>query len=90
MRKRKAAARRKAIRPPNDTRLIKECVIYAPSIAAFHDGFKVDSDGNSCHAEALGERHTTRTRQALTKHGHAGYDAGRAVFEGARCACRVR
>jgi hypothetical protein len=67
MRKRKAAARRKATRPPNDTRLINECVIYAQSIAAFHDGFKVDSDGNSCHAEALGKRHSNRARQALTK-----------------------
>jgi hypothetical protein len=59
--------RRKAMRAPNDTRLIKECVIYAQSIAAFHDGFKVDSDGNNCHAAALGERHTNRARQALTK-----------------------
>jgi hypothetical protein len=67
MRKHKAAPRRKATKLPNDKRLINECVIYAQSIAAFHDGFKVDSDGDNCHAAALGERHRKRAWQALTK-----------------------
>ena len=65
--KAKTASRRKATKPPNDTRLINECVIYAQSVAAFRDGFKADPAGDSCHAAALGDRHTNRAQQLLTK-----------------------
>jgi hypothetical protein len=54
-------------KPAKDTALIRECVIYAQSIAAFHDGFDADPDGNNCHATALGDRYENRAWQALTK-----------------------
>jgi hypothetical protein len=58
------ASRQKAI---SDARLIKECVIYAQEIAAFHAGFTADPDGSSKHAAGLGDRHERRAQQALAK-----------------------
>jgi hypothetical protein len=42
-------------------------VIYAQSIAAFHNGFKADSDGNSKHAAPLGAIQNNRAWLALTR-----------------------
>jgi hypothetical protein len=65
--KAKAAPRRKATKPPNDTPLIKECVVYAQSVAAAVAGFEADPDGNNKHAAQLSDRHNNRASQALTK-----------------------
>jgi hypothetical protein len=65
----KAKTRRKTSRSkkPSDTALIRECVIYAQSVAAFHTGFKADPDGSSVHAESIGNKFDHRAWQALTK-----------------------
>jgi hypothetical protein len=63
----KATSRRKATKTENDTALIRECVIYAQSIAAHRAGFRADPDPDCCHAEALGNPHFSRAHQALTK-----------------------
>lgn len=66
-RKSKKRAKAAAKRAPSDKALIRECVIYAQSTAAFQKGFKADPDGNSTQAAALGDRHSNRAWQALTK-----------------------
>jgi hypothetical protein len=50
--------------------LIRECVVFAQSIAAYEAGFKADPDGNNAHAAALGNHHLARARQALVKLSH--------------------
>jgi hypothetical protein len=66
-RRAKASSRRKATKPPNDTALIRECVIYAQSVAAHRGGFPADTGGDMTHAAALGARHLARAQQALTR-----------------------
>jgi hypothetical protein len=65
----KAKTKRKTSqsKKPSDTALIRECVIYAQSVAAVHKGFTADPDGSSVHAAALGDRYNNRAWQALTK-----------------------
>jgi hypothetical protein len=50
-----------------DTALIRECVIFAQSVAAWHAGFDADPDGDNVHAESLGDHHDDRAKQALKK-----------------------
>jgi hypothetical protein len=58
----------KAVRAKRaNTALIRECVIYAQSIAAHDAGFNVDPDGNMIHAAPLGDYHIDRAHQALVK-----------------------
>ena len=65
--KTKAAPRLKATKAPNDMAVIRECVIYAQSIAAKNSDFKADSDLDNKNAVALGTRHSAQARRALTK-----------------------
>jgi hypothetical protein len=51
----------------SDTALVRECVIYAQHIAAYHNGFKADPDGNNATAAPLGSRHETWAYAALAK-----------------------
>lgn len=60
-------AKTMAPRKLNDTPLIRECVVYAQSIAAFQNGFKADPDGNVKYAEPLCSRHSVRAMHAVTK-----------------------
>lgn len=66
-----AKATRKATPRPlkitSDRALINECVIYAQSIAALHQGFTADPNGDSAHASHLGEKHGDRARLALAR-----------------------
>lgn len=55
------------IKRPSDTALIRECIVYAQSVAAFHKDFKADPDGSSDQAAAMGDRYNNRASQALTK-----------------------
>jgi hypothetical protein len=66
-RKSTTKAKRSPGKAPLDTQLIKECVIYAQEIGAFHAGFGADPDGASKNAAGLGNRHSSRARQALAK-----------------------
>jgi hypothetical protein len=50
-----------------ETALIRECVIYAQSVAAWAGGFDADPDGDSAHAAPLGKSHFARAEQALAK-----------------------
>ena len=59
--------KRIATKPASDTALIRECVIYAQSVAAMHKGFRADPGGSSEIAATLGHKHTSRAWQALTK-----------------------
>ena len=64
---RNRSKKRAATKPASDVALIRECVIYAQSVAAMHKGFKADPDGSSVQAAALGNRYINRAWQALTK-----------------------
>ena len=50
-----------------DEMLIRQCVIYAQSIAAYRAGFTTDPDSDSRHATALGEPYATRAKVALAR-----------------------
>jgi hypothetical protein len=65
--KAKTAPRRKATKPPNDTALIRECVVYVQSVAGFHAGWKADPSGDSVYAAPAGERFNNRAALALEK-----------------------
>lgn len=52
---------------PSDAPLIRACVLYAQSISAYHAGFLADPDGNSNHAEPMGERPRTAAIMTLAK-----------------------
>jgi hypothetical protein len=65
--KAKAASRRKVTKPLNESVLIRECVVYAQSIAAQSAGFRADGDGDMVHAVALGRLQSSRAKQALAR-----------------------
>lgn len=51
----------------NDAIIIREAVTYAQAVAAFHNGFKADPDGNNENAASLGEQHERIARGALSR-----------------------
>lgn len=62
-RRRRARARRRIV----DETLIRQCIIYAQSIAAYRAGFNIDPDSDSRHATALGEPYATRAQATLAR-----------------------
>lgn len=62
-----ATPRQKAASVPNDAGLIRDCVAYAQSFAAYHNGFKADPSGNNDFAESLGDKYSARAATSLAK-----------------------
>ena len=62
-----AAPRQKAVRSPSDTGLIRDCVVYAQSVAARENGFKADPTGNCDFAAPLGDKYLARASDMLFK-----------------------
>jgi hypothetical protein len=54
---------------PKKSEIIKHCVIYAQSIAAYNAGFKVDHTGDSDHAgcDGLGKEYLDKAAHALRR-----------------------
>lgn len=50
-----------------DTALIRECVIFAQSVAAYDAGLAADPDRNSVHAERFANQYLGRANEALAK-----------------------
>jgi hypothetical protein len=65
--KKRRAAKKMQTKAAKDTALIRECVIYAQSVAALHEGYTADPGHGDSIAGALGEKYNDRIRQALTK-----------------------
>ena len=65
--KRKPAKRPAKKQPKKDFALIRECVIYAQSVAAQSAGFAADPTGNNDHASALADIYFKRAEAALLK-----------------------
>lgn len=63
-----AKAKAKAKKTPlRDASLIRECVAYAQSLAAFNAGFKADPDGSMKYASKSGDYYSRRAEEALNK-----------------------
>jgi hypothetical protein len=58
-------------RAPSDDKaaraLIRECILFVQSVAAYDAGFKADPDGDYAHAARLGDRHLDRASEAFEK-----------------------
>jgi hypothetical protein len=63
----RASKKRGATKSVSDASLIRECVAYAQSIAAFNAGFKADPDGSMKYASKAGDYYSRRAEDALNK-----------------------
>ena len=59
--------RRKRKGSRGDITLIRDCVIYAQSLAAAKAGYEADPDGDGVHADQLGKAHIQRASQAMAR-----------------------